>query len=188
MQHALARSYGFESWSALKEHVELERVSAAELADEFLRPACVSYGDDDWPASGAAPTSACAPPTSRGRTYSRPAWPASSSSFGRSCSRTRARPLARAGRSGGAAALPLLRQGPERSRRREFARNSAPPARSRRRCERRVRAGRSLPLHCPHRRDRPRRARTAASPARSGARGAPARTWSERRGRAGALQ
>jgi ankyrin repeat protein len=49
VQHALARSYGFESWAALKEHVEIERVSDAELANEFLRSACLSYGDDDWP-------------------------------------------------------------------------------------------------------------------------------------------
>jgi ankyrin repeat protein len=49
VQHALARSYGFESWSALKEYVDIERVNDAELTNEFLRSACLSYGDDDWP-------------------------------------------------------------------------------------------------------------------------------------------
>ncbi len=49
VQHALARSYGFESWGALKEQVEIELTNDAELTNEFLRSACLSYGDDDWP-------------------------------------------------------------------------------------------------------------------------------------------
>ncbi len=62
MQLTLARSYGFASWPKLREHVAVvnrltrnphrQRVgepvdSEAELVDEFLRLACLTYGADD---------------------------------------------------------------------------------------------------------------------------------------------
>jgi hypothetical protein len=52
VQQALAREHGFESWAALKAHVELEQLSARPadgLADELLEKACLSYGNDDFP-------------------------------------------------------------------------------------------------------------------------------------------
>lgn len=49
VQQALARERGHESWAALKEQAELERLPPAELIDELLRKACLSYGDDDFP-------------------------------------------------------------------------------------------------------------------------------------------
>ncbi len=62
MQLALARSYGFPSWPKLKAHVEIVSrytrnphrqpvgepiANDAELIDEFLRLACLTYGADD---------------------------------------------------------------------------------------------------------------------------------------------
>ena len=54
-QLAVARRYGFASWTRLKRHVELltrysrfpERVAAESDADRFLRLACLSYYDDE---------------------------------------------------------------------------------------------------------------------------------------------
>jgi ankyrin repeat protein len=55
-QLVIARRYGFASWPRLKHHVELvnsltrrpERVeSSADVGDEFLRLACLTYGGDD---------------------------------------------------------------------------------------------------------------------------------------------
>jgi ankyrin repeat protein len=54
-QLAVARRYGFASWTRLKRHVELltkysrfpERVATDSDADKFLRLACLSYYDDE---------------------------------------------------------------------------------------------------------------------------------------------
>jgi ankyrin repeat protein len=56
-QLVLARSYGFQSWPRLREHVEtLERftrrphlapMDEPSLADRFVRAACLTYGGDD---------------------------------------------------------------------------------------------------------------------------------------------
>ena len=54
-QLVVARRYGFASWAHLKRHVELvsrlsrapdEAAATAEPADEFIRLACLTYGDD----------------------------------------------------------------------------------------------------------------------------------------------
>jgi len=54
-QLAVARRYGFTSWTRLKRHVEVitrysrfpDRVSTHDTADTFLRLACLCYADDD---------------------------------------------------------------------------------------------------------------------------------------------
>ena len=54
-QLAVARRYGFTSWTMLKRHVEVitrysrfpDRVSTHDTADTFLRLACLCYADDD---------------------------------------------------------------------------------------------------------------------------------------------
>ena len=54
-QLAVARRYGFTSWTRLKRHVEVitrysrfpDRVSTYNTADTFLRLACLCYADDD---------------------------------------------------------------------------------------------------------------------------------------------
>jgi ankyrin repeat protein len=50
-QQALARERGFDTWAALKEHTELQELAARQddLLEEFLRKACLSYGNDDFP-------------------------------------------------------------------------------------------------------------------------------------------
>lgn len=49
VQQALAREQGHASWAALKEHFETRTLGQAELLDEFLTSACLSYANDDWP-------------------------------------------------------------------------------------------------------------------------------------------
>jgi ankyrin repeat protein len=52
VQQALARARGFASWADLKIAAEDRAVAARgidQLAEEFLRRACLSYGRDDWP-------------------------------------------------------------------------------------------------------------------------------------------
>jgi uncharacterized protein len=49
VQQALAREHGHASWAALKEHHETAALTHAERAAEYLRQACLSYTDDDWP-------------------------------------------------------------------------------------------------------------------------------------------
>jgi len=54
-QLAVARRYGFTSWTRLKRHVEVvtrysrfpDRVSTYDTADTFLRLACLNYADDE---------------------------------------------------------------------------------------------------------------------------------------------
>lgn len=54
-QLAIARRYGFASWTRLKRHVEIvsrysrfpDRVSTNSTVDTFLRTACLTYGDAD---------------------------------------------------------------------------------------------------------------------------------------------
>ncbi|HKP57698.1 MAG TPA: ankyrin repeat domain-containing protein [Polyangiales bacterium] len=49
VQQALAREHGHESWAALKEHHETAALTSAESVREYLRCACLSYTNDDWP-------------------------------------------------------------------------------------------------------------------------------------------